>query len=729
MSNWRKEPVSIDLVRKLNESFKVDYITASLLARREIKEPRQVRFVLESDVAYLHNPFLFTEMESFVERVLEAQQNREKVTVFGDRDVDGITSTVLLVEELEAMGLDVSYVLPEGDDPYGLTIEGIEKAKESGVSLIITVDCGISNIEEVEFAQRLDIDVLVTDHHYPLDILPDSVALINPKVEESEYPFAHLAGCGVVAKVIWALRFAKTNYYQEPFILLHAALGSSVPNNETIIIEAVKIRNLIEVERIVEEIVPSAITFEQSRIIRFLDCGLPILALDVPVEQKLLEKAFGKGIEIHLGELRSRFEQVLPHVVNRSLFKLKQLSRSIRYTEKGSELDVLIALFNAYVFRMESSLSTEYEAILDLVALGTIADLMPMVDENRILVKIGMREMEKGSRRGLLALMRLQNLVGKRLTTADVGWQLTPVINSSGRLGQPSIALNMLLSKEQSLSEKYAADLMELNRQRQNQGEEAWKRLLPKAKASYSDFDNKFLIVEDSEVGRGLTGVMASRLLRQFNVPSMVIARIDEQRITGSIRSPNQINILDFLANFSDLFLDYGGHRCAGGFSMEQKHLESLRKRMAKSIETFEELELLEEDQVITIDAELTADYMKPELISLVEIFEPYGEGNPPLNFMIQGARLEEIQFLSQNKSDEKLHVKLQIRFGEYRWPALFWNGSDYVVDNFKTGDEVDLIFKLGRNYFRNNESLQLTVVALRKHKTSIDKIMRLAST
>jgi single-stranded-DNA-specific exonuclease len=729
MSNWRKEPVSIDLVRKLNESFKVDYITASLLARREIKEPRQVRFVLESDVAYLHNPFLFAEMEAFVERVLEAQQNREKVTVFGDRDVDGITSTVLLVEELESMGLDVSYVLPEGDDPYGLTIEGIKKAKASDVSLIITVDCGISNIEEVEFAQKLGIDVLVTDHHYPLDILPDSVALINPKVEESEYPFAHLAGCGVVAKVIWALRFAKTNYYQEPFILLHAALGSSVPNNETIIIEAVKIRNLVEVERIVEEIVPSAITFEQSRIIRFLDCDLPILALDVPVEQKLLEKAFGKGIEIHLGELRSRFEQVLPHVVNRSLFKLKQLSRSIRYTEKGSELDVLIALFNAYVFRMESTLSTEYEAILDLVALGTIADLMPMVDENRILVKIGMREMEKGSRRGLLALMRLQNLVGKRLTTADVGWQLTPVINSSGRLGQPSIALNMLLSKEQSLSEKYAADLMDLNRQRQNQGEEAWKRLLPKAKASYSDFDNKFLIVEDSEVGRGLTGVMASRLLRQFNVPSMVIARIDDQRITGSVRSPNQINILDFLANFSDLFLDYGGHRCAGGFSMEKKHLETLRERMAKSIETLEELEYLEEDQDIAIDAELTADYMKPELISLVEVFEPYGEGNPPLNFMIQGARLEEIQFLSQNKSDEKLHVKLQIRFGEYRWPALFWNGSDFVLDNFKTGDDVDLIFKLGRNYFRNNESLQLTVVALRKHKTSIDKIMRLSST
>ncbi len=222
---------------------------------------------------------------------------------------------------------------------------------------------------------------------------------------------------------------------------------------------------------------------------------------------------------------------------------------------------------------------------------------------------------------------------------------------------------------------------------------------------------------------------MASRLLRQFNVPSMVIARIDDQRITGSVRSPNQINILDFLANFSDLFLDYGGHRCAGGFSMEKKHLETLRERMAKSIETLEELEYLEEDQDIAIDAELTADYMKPELISLVEVFEPYGEGNPPLNFMIQGARLEEIQFLSQNKSDEKLHVKLQIRFGEYRWPALFWNGSDFVLDNFKTGDDVDLIFKLGRNYFRNNESLQLTVVALRKHKTSIDKIMRLAST
>lgn len=723
MKTWKKEPVSVELVRKLNEAFGVDYITASLLARRGAVEPETVRFFLETDVSYLHNPFLFDEMENFVERVLQAKDEGEKVCVFGDRDVDGITSTVLLVQELEAMGLDTSWRLPEGDEPYGLTKATLDEAAGRDITLAITVDCGISNIEEVAYARQLGIDVLVTDHHLAGEVIPAAEAVIDPKLEGCGYPFPHLAGCGVAAKCIWALRFASSAFYREEFILLHAMPGNTTPGQETIIIEAVRVKNLIAEDRVIEEVVPGVLEIHQSRMLRFLDAQVPILALDIDVEAELLARAFGPAVDIHMGELRSQFERVLPQVKGKSLFSLMRISRSIRYSRTSSELDLLLSLFTAYVLKSLPGLSTDYEKILDLVAMGTIGDLMPMVDENRILVRTGMRMMTEGVRKELLALMTMQNLVGKQLSTSDIGWQVTPVINASGRLGRPQVAANMLLAKDLHTCEEFAGELMRLNRERQKQGEDSWGRLLPKARSSHGDFEGKFLMVEDATVSRGLTGIMASRLLRQFNVPSMVIAHLDDERITGSIRSPQHFNVRDFLSTFEDLFLDFGGHRCAGGFSMERKHLEALRSRVIEAIELMESREA-EEDEPVTIDAQLPPDYMTPKLISLVETFEPYGEGNPPLQFLIEGAVIEELQLLNRSKGNGPGHVKLQLRYGQFRWPALYWNAADDVGTVFDAQDEVDVVFRMGRNYFRNNESLQLTVVSLKRHKRSIEEIL-----
>lgn len=723
MKEWRKEPVSVELVRKLNETYGVDYITASLLARRGAIEPETVRFFLETDVSFLHNPFLFDEMESFVERVMQAKDEGEKVCVFGDRDVDGITSTVLLVQELEAMGMDVSWRLPEGDEPYGLTGAGLKQAADKDITLAITVDCGISNIEEVALAKTLGIDVLVTDHHLAGEMIPAAEAVIDPKLEGCGYPFAHLAGCGVVAKCIWALRFASSDFYREEFILLHAMPGNTVPGKETIIIEAARIKNLVMEDRIVEEVVPGILEIHQSRMLRFLDAGIPILAFDIDIEKQVLGRAFGANVDIHMGELRTQFEQVLPQVKGKSLFSLMRMSRSVRYTKSPSELDVLFSLFTAYVLKSVPGLSTEYEKILDLVAMGTIGDLMPMVNENRILVRTGMRMMTEGVRKELLALMTMQNLVGKQLSTSDIGWQLTPVINASGRLGRPDVAVNMLLAKDMRSCEEFAGELMRLNKERQKQGEDSWGRLLPKARNSHGDFDGKFLMVEDATVSRGLTGIMASRLLRQFNVPSMVIAHLDNERVTGSIRSPQHFNVRDFLSTFEDLFLDFGGHRCAGGFSMEYKHLDALRSRVVQAIDLVESREGME-DETVLIDAELPPDYLTPKLISLVEIFEPYGEGNPPLQFLIRGANVEELQLLNRSKGSGAAHVKMQLQYGGFRWPALYWNGADDVGTVFNEHDEVDVVFRMGRNYFRNNETLQLTVVSVQKHKRSIEQIM-----
>ncbi len=719
MKTWKKAAISVESVRRLNETFGVDYITASLLERRGINETQKVKFFLENDVSYLHNPFLFDEMEIFIERVLEAKRESQKVCVFGDRDVDGITSTVILVQELRAMGIETTWRLPQGDEPYGLTREYLDEAAAQGVELVITVDCGVSNIEEVLYAKELGLSVLVTDHHLGGDVIPAADAVINPKLEGCSYPFGGLAGCGVVAKCVWALRFAQTDFYNEEVLLFHAYPGNTEKGKETVILEALKVRNLLIEERVVEEISAGLVPVEQSRIVKFLNCGLPILALDVEVQKELFKRAFGNSIDIYMSELRGQFETVLPQIKGKSLFSLMRISRSLRYIQQPTELDLLFSLFHAFTIRKHPSLSTGYEEVLDLVALGTVGDLMPMVDENRIIVRIGMNKMAEGTRPELQLLLALQNIAGVKLSTNDIGWQISPLINAAGRLGRPDVAANLFLAQDIAESNRYVEELTALNRERQKQGDEAWERMSKGAKRSLELYDNKFIMVDDKRVNRGLTGIIASRLLRSHKVPSLVLAYVDGSQVRGSMRSGNNFNTHDFLELFGELFTDYGGHRCAGGFNMELKNLPILKEQLQAYFELYEG-ETHDGDEVITIDVELPIDYLNPSLIELVEALEPYGEGNPPLQFLINKAKVESIQYMGQGG----IHLKLQLRHGAYSWPALYWNGAEMVGELFEEGDYVDVVFKMGRNYFRNNETLQLTVVAIKKHFTPIEEIM-----
>ncbi len=695
----------------LHDRFGVDLLTASILARREITEADQIRFFMESDVVHLRNPFLFEDMETFVERVINARDDHEKVRIFGDRDVDGITSTVLLMQELQRLGIDASFKLPEGDEPYGMTIAGIDEAHEQGVTLAITVDCGISNYDEIAHARELGIDTIILDHHISGEMIPPAVAVIDPKAEGCEYPFDHLAGCGVVAKCIWALRFSQTPFYHEEFILLHA-----MPGNETVIIQAVHIENLMEVDRVVEEVVPGVLPAAQSRLLRFLSCGLPILVLDAETERTQLRNAFGKNVEIHLADLRPDMEAVLPMIRNKSLFTLSTMSRAVRYASNHGrdELETLMALFNAYVFKKHPLLSTGYEDILDLVAIGTVADLMPMVDENRIMVRRGLKVLMEGRRRNLLPLMSMQNLIGRTLSTTDIGWQLSPVINASGRMGCPSVAVNMLLSEDQHQCEELSGELLRLNKERQKLGEDAWERLFPKAKDSMESFGSKFLMVEDSSISRGITGVMASRLLKQFGVPSLVIAQVEGDRATGSMRSPTTFNVRTFLSEFDDLFIDYGGHACAGGFSIETKDIPTLHKRVMEHVECMDCED--EEEELLRIDCTLPPKYFNPDVIHLVEFFEPYGEKNPPIQFLMEGAMIEDMVVMGNSKPNSPSHLKITFGFGEYKWPAVYWKSGDRAGKDFDKGELVDVVFRLGRNYFKNKETLQLTVLDMQRH-------------
>ena len=698
---WTQEQTDGTLAAGLAQRYRISPLLGTILARRGVTGPEQLRFYLSPELSSLHNPFLFNDMEVFCDRIAHAVENHEKVFIFGDRDVDGITSTVLLKTELESLGLECAYSLPESDAPYGVSKEGIDRAAAWGAGLLITVDCGISCLDEIAYAGSLGLDTMVLDHHLSGDSLPQALCIINPKVEGCGYPFAHLAACGVVAKCIWALRLARTPLYCQTFVLLHL-----VRRDNVIVVDAAKLENLVVVNRVTEEVLPGLTPAESSRVLNFIGSSDPVMVLDGDYEKDLLREAFGKNLEINLIDLRERFEQAMPVVRNSTLFSLSQRSKTSRYCDDSSELDTLIAMFGAYWRIKHPELGSDFESILDLVAMGTISDLMPLEDENRVLVRLGLQSMEKGNRPSLVPFIIRQGLAGRHLCSTDIGWKLAPCINAAGRLGSPAIAAEMLLATSRQDADAGAAKLISLNNERKRISENVWEKLLPRARRSFESFGTKMVLIRDDSVPRGIAGVMANRLMKQFHAPAIVITATEAGMCSGSMRSFGEMNTRDFLMRYSELFDDFGGHKYAGGFSIKSENTDELMARISEDVEYLDCPE--EEDQTLIVDAVLSPGELKPELIKIVELFEPYGEGNPPLLFLARRARIEQIEIVRSQKGQDN-HLKFTISHGDYRWPAIWWSSSAAAKD-FNEGDLVDVAFNLGRNSFRNQETLQLSV-------------------
>ena len=549
----------------------------------------------------------------------------------------------------------------------------------------------------------------MTDHHIAGEELPPASAIIDPKVPGCGYPFEFLAGVGVAAKCIWAIRFAQSRFYNSPIMLLHA-----YPGNGTVVIEAAKINNMEVTDRIAEEVVPGILPEENSRLLKFLSCGVPIYVLDMAEELSQLKKAFPKA-DIYMNDLRPEFEKQLPPVKGRSLFALNQVSRFARYTQVRSELDTLIGLFGAYVRACSPMLYKDYLNLMDLVAIGTVSDLMPMTDENRILVKAGLKVLETSPRDSMRPFLAMQNLLGKKLTTTDIGWQISPLMNASGRLGKPDTAIEMLLSTDQIHALESAQKLSILNKERQKLGEEAWSRLQGKAKKSYEQFGTKLVMVYDANIARGITGIIATRLLKTFKCPSMVITQTDDSRAIGSMRSTSGFNCHDFLSNYSDLFEDFGGHAQAGGFSLDPKKIDELCIRISEDIDYMDCPEA-EEEEAIEIDAVLRPEEFNQNTIKVIERFEPYGEQSGPIEFLIEGARIESITAMPNSKDPAQAHLRVTLSYGSHQWPGVFWSAGPRVGRDFDEGDIVDVVFRMGRNYYKNQELIQLTLQDIRRH-------------
>ncbi|MGA2642023.1 MAG: single-stranded-DNA-specific exonuclease RecJ [Spirochaetia bacterium] len=698
---WNKPAVDPALVKEMARRYEIDLLTATILVRRGVTAPEAVRFFLHDDPRGLHNPFLMSSMAEAVERINAAVDSGEKILIFGDRDVDGITSTVLLFEALREMGADVQWMLPEGEEAYGLSKAVIERAAESNVSLLVTVDCGVSNTQEVESAASLGIETVVIDHHNPPSDLPQAAAVVDPKLPG--YPFRDLCGCAVASKVEWALRFSRSPFFGVSICLLNAR-----PANETIVVEAVRLTNLVETERITESFVPGLVPFERSRLAGFVS-GEEVLVLEAPSQMRLLVRAFGPGAAISVSDLAPLVSQFLPGLAGRSLLKLQQSSRSEVFSGRPlTEIDVLEETFISLVLAREQERLAPVFTRLDLVTLGTLADLMPLADENRIFVRRGLALLRASERTGLRQVFRRKDLLGKRISTTDISWQVSPLLNSAGRMGEPETATRLLLAKSAEEAEPLVEQLFVLDGRRKSLGENTWNLVLAQAKDSLERTGGRVVLVHDERIQRGITGIIASRLQGFFKTPAIVMA-VGAETAVGSIRSNQQRMIADFFARHGTDFLSFGGHDFAGGFSIERDRLGGFVNEFFARADEIPQ-SAMAEGETIGIDAEIPLTFLSPDLQKTVDLFEPYGEGNAPLVFLTRGMKVSHCELIGRKDLN---HLKLLLEAGATKWPAVYWNAAARFPGEFTIGDKVDVVYRLGRNSYGGGENLQLTILDL----------------
>jgi single-stranded-DNA-specific exonuclease len=704
---WEKKDVSPDLVKNISAKYGCDLLTASILTRRGVLTGAEIKYFLEDDPRYLRNPFELPGMEDAVERILAAKEEGEKVLVFGDRDVDGVSAAALVTGFLQSLGMDVSAKLPQGDERYGLSVQAVEEFAAAFGTLIITVDCGISNTEEVKRAGELGVDVIVTDHHNPQQEAPEALAIVNPKIEGASYPFRDLAGCGVAYKLVSALRFAlKSELYGQQICLLNTR-----PANDSWVIEIAKLRNLAVIGTLTETVVPGAVGISGTRLPAFLE-GQQILVWDAALQKRTLAEIFGKGVEIYMRDIAPEIGREFPQAAGKSLVRIKELSRIAKYQDgETGELDVLVSLFSSFVKQREKVFGGEDAADLQLACLGTLADIMPLADENRIIVRQGLKSLMEKPRPGISDLLFKLELSGRRVGTSDISWLLCPAINAAGRMGNPRIAFDLLTEKDAVRRDKLAAEIIGMNEERKKIGEEIWAVAEPLAAGNMESYHNKLAVACAASIPRGVTGIMANRLTGVFKIPSLV-ASIGEETITASCRSSRGYNLRNLLEPLEDLFLDWGGHNFAAGFSISPVNWGPFLDRLKLAAGEITLAEGLDEETLI-VDAELPLSYLKPEIFDVIDRFEPYGEGNDALTFMARNLRITDISLMGK---PEVKHVKLTLDAGKHKWPAVYWQAVDKVKQDFDLGDNVDLVFKITRNWFKGNETPQLVVSDLKRH-------------
>lgn len=565
--HWRlpdpPEADTADLARKLG----LPELAVRLLCRRGLSTAEAIQSFVSPSPAQLHQPASLPDIAVATDRIAAALQSNERICVYGDYDVDGVTGTALLFSTLEQLGGDVVWYLPHREsEGYGLSLAGIEFCRQEKVRLLVTNDCGSTDHEEVAAARAGDIDVIITDHHEVASELPPALALVNPKRPDSAYPFPDLAGVGVAFKLAWSLL---------------------------------------------------------SRL------GRP--------RQELID-------------------------------------------------------------------------LLDLVGIGTIADMVPLVGENRILGRLGLGAIRTSSRPGLKALMKCAGITNRPLTSYDVGFLLGPRLNAAGRISHAGDALKLLLTRDPAEAERLAKELDAHNRSRRTLEDQTLKQAVARIE-EFGLSERLVVVVAGEGWHQGVIGIVASKLVERYYRPCIVIS-LEGGKGKGSGRSINGFNLYESLQHSAEHLAGFGGHKYAAGINIELSRIPDFDEAVNRYART------LPEDVYrpsIEVDAVAGLDEVGPEFVRFLEQLEPYGpENRRPV---LAAFGLEAVGYprrIGQN------HLKLMLRSGEKVLEAVAWGRSD-LLPSVEVGrkEHLDAVFAVEQHTYAGRTGIRLNLMDLRTRSGS----------
>ncbi len=558
------ENVSEAQAQAYAEIFDIPTIVAKVLLNRGFTDAAEAKKFLDKTSENFYSPELMCDMDKAVERIKKAIRDKEHVVVYGDYDVDGITSTALLVSYLRGEGVDARAYIPDRqNEGYGINKAAVKKIHESGATLLISVDTGITAVEEAAYAKELGCDVIITDHHECKQELPSAVAIINPKRSDCKYPFKDLAGVGVAFKLVCA-------------------------------------------------------TSDKT----------------------------------------------------------------------------------------ENELLDEYS---DLVALGTIADVVPLKDENRVIAARGIEKLSKNPNTGLAAVISTLGLRQKWNNCAVVSYSIAPRLNAAGRMSNAMIAVDLLLTKDPEEAQELAIRLDEENKSRQNEE----KIIFDEAVEMINNIDladRKVLVLGKRNWHHGIIGVVASRICEKYNKTCILIS-IEDDWCKSSGRSVEGINLFDALSHCSDILEKFGGHAYAAGFSIKEEYIPELDRRLnefAKKTDTSEKLPQM------LIDSKITVKDINAATIRKTEVLAPYGAGNKVPVYALMNAKIVDVKTLSDGK-----HSRLLVESDKKLVEAIAF-GAGSLAQEYCVGDVVDIAGELNINIYNGQIRLQIIMTGIRiSHKTT----------
>ena len=563
-TKWKLSETDKDNQNLLTKELGINPVTSQILINRGITETGAAKSFLFPSLKNLHNPFLLKDMTKAVDRTIKAINDGEKITVYGDYDADGITSTALLVKFLSETHKDVSYYIPDRvTEGYGLNKNAIDRIKGDGTRLIISVDCGVSDIEEVKHAQSSGVDIIILDHHEVPLTIPECVAVINPNRDNCAFPFRYLAGVGVAFNFIIALR----------------------------------------------------------------------------------------------GKLRG-----------------------LGFWKDGNYPNL-----------------RDY---MDLVAIGTIGDLSPLVDENRIFAKIGLEIINEGKRTGLNALRKQCGLESDLIDSDAASFSLIPKINAAGRVGSPEYAVRLLLTNDMGEAERIAAKLDEYNKERQNMERVILDDVIELINSKTGTDKMNSVVFASSKWHPGVIGIVSSRIVDMYYLPTFLISLKDGIG-KGSGRSIAEFNLYHGLKeSCSSLLLSYGGHRYAAGISIKEEDIDKFSDALAGAIN--KDCDDLAFVRKTLIDAECTLNEISYDLISQIEMLSPFGNYNPEPILTAKNVKIVSLTTVGNN------HLKMRLKGNGTDYDSIWFGGGQF--SDTLSGSTVDIAFTPKINNWRGESRIQLKI-------------------